>query len=111
MPWYTTPAALALIDSVTERPAVHFGTDALGGHLVPSYEIPAGLHALWIAAAKEALRYEPFEEKVVEAVLVCTPHAVMAAIWGSAGYLDDDDHNVWPTIRAELAGARMQVAA
>lgn len=110
-PWYTTPEALALIDSVTTKPETQLVRCPLGDFHYPTYVTPAGLHALWTAAAKEALSADPFNEAHANAVMAATPHAVMAALWGSAGWLDDDTYNVWPTIRAELAAVRMQVAA
>lgn len=106
-PWYTTPAALEILNAISQRPAIETVRCPLGGFTYPQYTGAAieALIPLYQAASQAALAARPFDESAAAAVLAATPHTVIAALYGSAGWLDDDVFGVWPVIRGSIAAA------
>ena len=111
MPWYTAPAALAILNAITERPAVVWSECALSGDMLPSYEIPAELEAMHSAAIKAMLDAKAFGP-ALDATIDASPLMIMHALFGSAGwYAESNFGSMWPAIRDDIALALLPVAA
>jgi hypothetical protein len=120
MSWYTAPAALAILNAITARPAIinHSHTYVITTDRWCVYDCAglADLTAMWKAEVNTALHTRPFSEAAeAEAyrILDADPQSVLCALWGTVSGMDHhgDEPAAWAAIRADIALASLQVAA